>query len=244
MLQAARLKRNTEAVKRGKMTEFAKILEGIAALLWPAIVILLIIQFKPAIAALIESAKSRKFTLKIGGQELSMEEANAQQSKLIADLQSQVVEIQKRIGLGGKATFAALESLHIKPAMQQASVLWVDDQPKNNSYFVQQLSDRGLKIELALSTADGLKLFDRGQFNLLISDMGRTEAGVYNPTAGLDLLKKIRALNHSIPFVIFCSSYGVRSHASEAKALAVTSITSSPTELMGVLEKELETFGT
>jgi len=169
-----------------------------------------------------------------------MEEANAQQSKLIADLQSQVVDIQKKIGLGGRATVAPLESLPQKRTIQRASILWVDDQPKNNSYFVQQLSDRGLTVDLVLSTAQGLKQFDRGQYGLLISDMGRAEGGVYNPTAGLDLLKRIRAQNASIPFVIFCSSRGVQAHATEAKALGVTSITSSGTELMGVLQRELE----
>ncbi len=267
------------------MTDLAKIFEGVATLLWPCIAILLVFWFKPAVAALIESAKSRKFTLKIGGQELTMEEANAQQSSLIADLQSRVLEIQKKTGLGGTAAVAVLESPQNTRTIQRASILgvddqpknnsyfvqqpsdsgeatgevlespphkrtiprasilWVDDQPKHNSYFVQQLSDRGVKIDLALSTAEGLKQFDRGQYSLLLSDMGRIEEGVYNRTAGLELLKKIRAHNPNIPFVIFCSSRGVREHASDAKALGVTSITSSSTQLMGILETELDTIG-
>lgn len=221
------------------MTEFAKALEGIAALLWPCIVILLVFLFKPAVAALIESAKSRKFTLKIGGQEITMEEANAQQRTLIADLQSQVVEIQKKIGVGVQPIVAPPESPTLRQATQRAPILWVDDQPKNNSYFVQQLSDRGFTIDLAPSTSEGLKQFDRGQYGLVISDMGRTEEGSYKPTAGLDLLKRIRDQNPDVPFVIFCSSRGAREHTSEAKTLGVTSITSSPTELMGVLQSEL-----
>jgi len=221
------------------MTDSAKVLEGIAALLWPCIVILLVFLFKPAVAALIESAKSRKFTLKIGGQELTMEEANAQQRTLIADLQSQVLEIQKKIGVGAQPVVAPPESPP-RRATQRAPILCVDDQPKNNSYFVQQLSDKGFTIDLALSTSEGLKQFDRGQYGLVISDMGRTEEDSYKPTAGLDLLKKIRAQSPDIPFIIFCSSRGAREHASEAKALGVTSITSSPTELMGVLQRELE----
>lgn len=222
------------------MTDFSKALEGIAALLWPCIVILLVFLFKPAVAALIESAKSRKFTLKIGGQELTMEEANAQQRTLIADLQSQVVEIQKMLGVGAQPAVTPLKSQPSRRATRQALILWVDDQPKNNSYFVQQLSDKGFIIDLALSTAEGLKQFDRGQYGLVISDMGRTEEGLYKPTAGLDLLERIRAQSPDIPFVIFCSSRGIREHASEAVALGVTSITSSPTELMGVLQRELE----
>ena len=221
------------------MTDFAKVLEGISALLWPCIVILLVYLFKPAVAALIESAKSRKFSLKIGGQELTMEEANAQQRTLIADLQTQVLEIQKKIGGTTQPVISRLET-EPRRAVQRALILWVDDQPKNNSYFVQQLSDKGFSIDLAPSTSEGLRRFDREKYNIVISDMGRTEEGSYKATAGLELLKNIRAQSIDMPFIIFCSSRKSREHSSEAKALGVTSITSSPTELMGVLQGELE----
>jgi len=42
------------------MANISNILEGVAALLWPAIAIILVFLFRPAVAALIESAKSRK----------------------------------------------------------------------------------------------------------------------------------------------------------------------------------------
>ena len=220
------------------MTDFAKILEGISALLWPCIVILLVFLFKPAVAALIESAKSRKFSLKIGGQELTMEEANAQQRTLIADLQTQVLEIQKKIG-GISQSKTKQHATKTRGIDQRARILWVDDQPKNNSYFVQQLSDKGFSIDLALSTSEGLRRFDREKYSIIISDMGRTEEGSYKVTAGLELLKNIRAQSLEIPFIIFCTSRKSREHSSEAKALGVTSITSSPTELMGIIQNEL-----
>jgi CheY-like chemotaxis protein len=225
------------AIKGGKMTDFAKILEGISALLWPCILILLVFLFKPAVAALIESAKSRKFSLKIGGQELTMEEANAQQRTLIADLQTQVLEIQKKIG-GIDQPKATPLTVKTRDKGQRTLILWVDDQPKNNSYFVQQLSDMGFSIDLALSTSEGLRRFDREKYSIIISDMGRIEEGLYKATAGLELLKDIRVQSLDIPFIIFCSSRKTREHSSEAKALGVTSITSSPTELMGIIQNE------
>jgi hypothetical protein len=79
------------------MDPIQKLIQAIATLLWPVIVIILVLRFRPAITAIVESAKSRKFTLKIGGQELTMEEANQAQQKLIADLQGQVSDIQKKI---------------------------------------------------------------------------------------------------------------------------------------------------
>jgi len=65
--------------------------------------------------------------------------------------------------------------------------------------------------------------------------MGRHEDDAENSDAGLDLLKAIRERNAQIPFIIFCSSRGVREHGDEVRRLGVTGITSSPTELFGFL---------
>jgi len=196
-------------------------------------------MFRPALAGLIESAKSRKFTLKLGGQELTMEEASEQQRQLIADLQAQVLEIKKSLEGIARPAPAAPEKAALKMPPAVASVLWVDDQPKNNSYFVQQLVDRGVNVELALSTAEGLRMFDKKTYGVVISDMGRTEDGIYKPTAGLELLKVIRERNKTIPFIIYSSSRGGREHREAAIKLGATTLTTSPTEMVGLLQAAL-----
>lgn len=217
----------------------AEILKGAAAVLWPILAIILLIVlvtvFRPAIAAIIESAKSRKFTLKIGGQELTMEEANEQQRNMITDLQAQVLELKESI----QSTQTRTKPLQTEYLVQGIpTILWVDDNPKNNSYFVQQLSDLGFVVDLALSTDDGLKRFHKGQYKLIISDMGREEEGSFKITAGLDLLKEIRTINSDVPFIIFSTSANARKYTSKAISAGATSITSSPTELFGILLKE------
>jgi hypothetical protein len=57
------------------MAEFGDLLEGVAAVLWPLILIVIVYLLHPVVIAIIESAKSRKFTVRFGGQELTMEEA-------------------------------------------------------------------------------------------------------------------------------------------------------------------------
>ncbi len=221
------------------MSDFAKILEGISAFLWPCIVILLIFLFKPAFTALIESAKSRRFSLKIGGQEITMEEANEQQRILISDLQAQVLEIQRKI----KNTTQSEETqilTKVNIVENRAIILWVDDQPKNNSYCMQQLSEKGFYIDLALSTSEALRRFDQEKYSIIISDMGRKEEGSYRHTAGLELLKNIRKQSFDIPFIIFCSTRKLKEYSSEANAMGVTAVTSSPTKLLGLLQDELE----
>jgi CheY-like chemotaxis protein len=216
------------------MNEISKLLESLAVVAWPLIVVLLILLFRPAVAALIESAKSRKFTLKIGGQELSMEEASQQQRNLIADLQAQVVEIKKRIE--APVVEAPASTARLEEHNRLNAALWVDDRPKNNSYFVQRLRDKGVTVDLALSTEEGLRLLAGKKYGVIISDMGRTENGVYRSTAGLELLKQVRTESKKLPFVIFCSSRGVREYRNEARKYGATAVTSSPTEMFGILE--------
>lgn len=221
------------------MADISQILEGVANLLWPAIILLLIFWFRPAVAALIDSAKSRKFTLKIGGQELTMEEANQQQSNLIADLQSQLLELRRKIEGGAQAAFPLAGEPSIGPSLRKGDILWVDDRPKNNSYLIQQLRGRGYSVDLARSTSEGLRLNDQSQYNFIISDLGRTEEGSYKPTAGLDLLKRIRAQNSDIPVVIFSSSRRLRDEEAAAKEMGVTAMTSSATELLGIIQMKV-----
>lgn len=224
------------------MADFGKILEGIATLLWPIItiilIVILIVLFRPAIAAIIESAKSRKFTLKIGGQELTMDEVSKQQRDVITDIQVQISELRHKIEGDAQLTTTLSEPSSGRRLGRSMAILWVDDNPKNNSYYVQQLSDMNLKVDLALSTSEGLRRFNEGQYTLVISDMGRQEKGSFNYTAGLDLLKEIRASNPDISFIIFTTSSAVREHASQAKELGVTLITSSGTAIMGILLSE------
>jgi len=230
---------------------FSKIITSISSLLWPLIVILVLIVFRPYVATIIESARSRKFTIKIGGQELTMEEANGQQRKYIADLQDQITKINEKISslsvnekilslsVNEKSHLpdtSPLENLNTSPLGNlPKSILWVDDHPKNNSYFVEQLGEIGTSVDLALSTNEGMYKFQHGRYQAIISDMGRQEDGKYKPDAGVDLLSLVRQIDTQIPYIIFCAREGVRYFGEKAKELGVTKITSSPTELYGIL---------
>lgn len=225
------------------MEAVQKLIQALAALLWPVIVLAIVLRFRPAIVAIVESARSRKFTLKIGGQELTMEEANQTQQKLITDLQGQVAEIQKRLdGAGGPLASSQFVAAAAPPppAMQQVkSLLWVDDNPKNNSYFIEHLSELGVKVDTAESTSEAARLFDSRRYDYVISDMGRQEGATFNASAGLDFLKIVRASNSTIPFVFFSSQRGLATWGQEALALGATGMTSSSTRLFGMLNLEV-----
>lgn len=218
------------------MENVSTFIDSVAVLLWPLIVIVVLFQFRPAVNALIDSAKSRKFTLKIGGQELTMEEVNQQQRGLIADLQTQVIELQKKIGSIAHSEEATANAGPANiPSQLARSVLWVDDNPKNNTYFIAELGDLGMSVDIALSTTEGVAKFERGDYRFVISDMGRKEDGKFNRDAGLDLLQAIREQDAEIPFVIFCSRKGASEFRAKAKELGATGITASATELFATL---------
>ena len=77
------------------MAEFKNLLEGIAALLWPVIVIAILYLFRPAVTAVIKSAT--KLTVKVFGQELTIEQAVGRVTDRQDILESRVRALQMLI---------------------------------------------------------------------------------------------------------------------------------------------------
>ncbi len=208
------------------MESFSHLLSALSSLAWPVIFAAMLFKFSEPLKKLIESARGRKFTIKVAGNELTMEEASEQQRLIVSDIQSKLAELEKRLSI-------TTEPLNLTSAPMRSSkhILWVDDRPKNNSFLVASLGEQGVKIDIALSTEEGVEKFKTGQYDMVISDMGRPEG----EKAGIDLAKKIRALNTSIPFFIFCGSWAARNLKEESLNAGVTRITSSGTTLLSVL---------
>ncbi|KAA6458573.1 response regulator [Acidobacteria bacterium AB60] len=253
-----------------------KMVLAIATLLWPLIVIVVILYFRPAVAQVIRSATSRKFALKIGGQELTMEEANQNQQKMISDLQMKVLEIKKALDGAPAGTVKITGSVLLPPPrsgdtgsrlaakddttgnllalgnggtvpnaqkplpqdFQPQRILWVDDNPKNISSLLQFLEDRGVKVWQATSTTEGLHQLQQRHFDCVISDMRREEGVQLKEAAGLTLLKKVRAKNADLPFIFFTGDGSITKHGEDALKLGANEITSSATELLGLLNAQ------
>ncbi|MCP4141154.1 MAG: response regulator [Chloroflexi bacterium] len=81
------------------MEGISTLINSIATILWPIIVIGILFIFRKNVQGLIESARGRKFTVKIGEMELSMDEFSKQQGDMIKDLQKRVNELQRKIEL-------------------------------------------------------------------------------------------------------------------------------------------------
>lgn len=218
------------------MKDLADLISAIASLLWPVILAAVILMLRPTLLDLVASAKSRRFTIKVGGQELTMNEANEQQQQLISDLQSQIIDLKNKLNLGVPEAQTTSDTIKANAGktISKQSILWVDDIPKNNSYLIEQLAQAGIHVDTALSTSEAINLFDAKKYSLIVSDMGRQELNFYNPHAGLDLLQSIRRLDSRIPFVLFTSSKNYEHNKEIAESLGANYITSSATELAGI----------
>ena len=227
-------------VKELCMEQLGHLLTALATLAWPMVALVVISAFKGPLAILINSAKDRKFTFKVAGQEITMEEANQQQQRLIDDLQTQVLELRRRRDEGpaeAKPSSPAVRML--EEPIKKRRVLWVDDNPKNNSFILQRLEERGFSVDLALSTDEGINLFAANSYLLVVSDMGRKEGGKYNPSAGLSLLRELRKDHATVPVLFFTSSESSRKYQEEVLAHGPSGITSSPTELWELIADNL-----
>lgn len=211
------------------MEALGNFLNGLAALAWPALVFFILWRFADPIRSVIESAKRRKFTIKVGENELTMEEVTEQQRRIINDLQKQVALLPTANVLSAQSLGAELGPETTPEAL---SVLWVDDNPRNNAYEISQLQDMGVIVTTALTTFEALDLFGENKFDRIISDMARKEEGSTRGKAGIELARRIRELDSDVPIIIYCGVRGARALRQEALDAGVNEITSSPTTLL------------
>lgn len=207
------------------MDDLAKLISALAALAWPAVFAVLLVKLFEPIRALVESARGRKFTIKVAGNELTMEEASEQQRVLLADLQNKLAQLEK--GLLPQAAIAPVTDA--KPRSKR--VLWVDDRPRNNSFLVASLQDRGVQVDIARSTTEGLEALKQARYDAVISDMGRPEG----ETAGIDLAVKMKTVAPGVPVFIYCGKWAATHLRDDALAAGVVLITSSGSSLMAAL---------
>lgn len=117
-----------------------------------------------------------------------------------------------------------------QPALSSQRVLWVDDNPVNNQDIVSALRTLGVTVDLALTTQGGMSQLATQSYGLVITDLGRREAGVENLMAGADLLKQIRESGRAIPVFVYGGRRAVENRQ-ELMNLGATLVTNRPTEL-------------
>jgi CheY-like chemotaxis protein len=218
------------------MKETSALLDSLAHLAWPALVGVVLWRLLPI---LVEMLRSRGFAIKVGGFELSVQEATDQLRSKLSELQAKVEELRPAPDSQGAAPATAPAS-----AETPRRVLWVDDRPENNALEIARLRDTGVDVVTASSTAQGLDLLLGRHLAVaaVITDMGRLEGGIYDQRAGLALTERMRAAGLSVPVFVYTSSRGLRTARAEAQRAGAEGATASSFELFeflrGVLPAE------
>jgi CheY-like chemotaxis protein len=111
-------------------------------------------------------------------------------------------------------------------------LLWVDDNPSNNTYEANAFEAVGMKIEIALSTQEALQLLHNQSYDAIISDMGRREG----PREGYVLLEEIRRGGDDTPYFIYAGS-NLPEHKREARQRGAQGSTNDAEELFKMVAR-------
>ncbi len=218
----------------------ARIIEALGSLLWPlllAVVVLRVVPHLPGLMAdLREALRTRAFKVKIGGAELSVEEATEQLRRQVTDLQTQMAaQLAERSPATAAAAGAAPLAYQDRP-----TVLWVDDRPEGNALELAKLRDDGVEVLQAKSTAEAMDVLTlRRGVQAVVTDLGRVERGEYRPHAGLALMRQLREAGFEQPVLVYTSARGVARDREDAVAAGAATVTASPTELFAALPELL-----
>jgi CheY-like chemotaxis protein len=216
----------------------ARIIEAIGSLLWPLLVAVLLIRVIPhvpgVVADLRRAMRTRGFTVKVGGVELSVEEATEQLRRQVTDLQTHMASQLAGDAGAGAAVPAG--------GQERAAVLWVDDNPDANALELAKLRDDGLEVLLARSTAEAMDVLSlRRGIRAIVTDLGRSEDGEFRSHAGLALLRQLREAEQDQPVLVYTSTRRVELDRQDAMEAGAVTVTASPTELFAALRRLLAT---
>lgn len=110
-------------------------------------------------------------------------------------------------------------------------ILWVDDNPDNNTYERIAFEQLGFRFVLACSTREALSLIYKEKYTAIISDMER--AG--EKCAGYLLLSEIKKKEIDIPYIIY-TGYSTVEIQNEARLHGAFGLTDNPDELMELVD--------
>jgi CheY-like chemotaxis protein len=231
------------------------ILGGVADVLWPLIVLVvlaLVYRSRSRIGPVLKSLLRDRdvsaelpggIKLAVGGQPLSLQEAIDEQRRQTEVIRRRVSALEAlpakmtstgdEVPEGNLASAVAAESENLGIT---GRVLWVDDHPENNAYLIAVLQDRGVAVDIAQSTKVALDRLELGTtYDAVITDMGRREDQVEDDAAGLRLLRQVHALWPDLAVIVYASTAKIKQYGPQALERGAVGTTADPTALLEFL---------
>jgi CheY-like chemotaxis protein len=225
----------------------ASIIEAVGSLLWPLLVAVLLIRVLPHVPSLVaelrRAMRTRAFTVKIGGAELTVEEATEQLRRQVTDLQTHMaVQLAEQGEPAGAAPAAAEDTAAPAAGQGRPTILWVDDRPDDRTLELAKLRDDGVEVLLARSTAEAMDVLSlRRGVQAVVTDLVRSEDGEFRSHAGLALLRQLKEAEQDQPVLVFTDGRRAELDRQDALDAGATLVTASPVDLFAALRRVLST---
>ncbi len=245
------------------LAETGALLSGIAALLWPALLVVVLLILRRQIRGIADSVGRRGGSVKLAGFEVTIAEATEQQQKLIADLQVQLGYVQNRLDDARRAGTAAATGATIPPGCDAAraddtpdaipglgagfdaagllarrrpaaqELLWVDGHAAGSAAFQATLQDYGFTIVNVDSLEAALSYVAAHSAALIVTRMSLHG----EPGAGVILVEKARQVDALVTVAILAPGAAIARRGAEALAAGAAFVTASPAELIRFLAR-------
>ena len=228
----------------------ARVIEAIGSLLWPLLVAVVLIRVLPHVPALVadlrRAMRTRAFTVRVAGAELTVEEATEQLRRQVTDLQTHMaIQLAEQDGAGpppppapGSAAGTGEAAGPSGPG--RPTLLWVDDRPDDHALELAKLRDDGIEVLLARSTAEALDVLSlRRGVHAVVTDLGRSEDGEFRTHAGLALLRQLKEAEHTQPVLVYTDAARAELDRQDALDAGAALVTASPVELLAALRRVL-----
>ncbi len=134
------------------------------------------------------------------------------------------------------AQVASAAARGARASTQTRRLLWVDDNPSNNSFPVRILRSLGIATDEALSTDEALEKLVAHRADVVITDMGRPPDAL----AGYTLLSAMRERGIRTPVIIFATGGSQAENRRRARQAGAFGSTNSVTELTEMVLSALD----
>ncbi len=212
---------------------------------WPVILLIVFLIFRHEIRQILPTLAGRIKKADIGGSSFEFTEvaAKAFQDTIVTGIEKLednpkefVSYVQKQVNKLSE-TGASLGATRGSLPLSRRSILWVDDEPLNNTFEVNFLKRLGARILQVPSTEQAMIILDQDNYDLIISDVHRIEHGRENPYAGYELLDLLNKRKEPTPLIFYTGSV---TQIDENRARSAVGVADEPTTLYNLVLKQLK----
>jgi CheY-like chemotaxis protein len=142
-----------------------------------------------------------------------VEDADPLLARVVDEFSDRVTEAARARGAAGiDRAEAKKAALSLIDAPEQKRVLWVDERPSNNRLESAALAKLQIEVVQVTDTEAALERIasDPEAFDLVLSDWHRPERTEGAPSAGIRLLRALRARHLAMPVVFYHGSFDAR----------------------------------